>query len=66
MFYYIILAEFKEGQNKFAEFAAQGSQCSVVHANYVKENGGQIFWLNELKVFFPSFLFLFFYINNTW
>jgi len=34
----------------FVEFAAQGSQCSLTHANFVKEtHGGQIFWLSKLK-----------------
>ena len=30
------------------EFAAQGSQCSKTHADYVKENGGYILWLKDV------------------
>jgi formiminoglutamase len=35
--------------NKFMEFAAQGSQCSAIHAKYVIDNGGEIVWLSQLK-----------------
>nr|CAG4714882.1 unnamed protein product [Naegleria fowleri] len=35
-----------KGQH-FVEFAAQGSQCSQIHANYVLEKGGKIYWLSK-------------------
>jgi len=42
--------EFKVGtNNSFAEFAAQGGQCSAVHADYVREQKGSIYWLNKLQ-----------------
>ncbi|KAL0487679.1 formiminoglutamase [Acrasis kona] len=38
-----------KGSN-FIEFAAQGSQCSVQHAEFItKQHNGQIFWLNNLR-----------------
>lgn len=37
-----------DGRN-FVEFAAQGSQCSAEHYNYVtKEKGGSVVWLSQL------------------
>eukprot|EP00761_Pharyngomonas_kirbyi_P000375 gb/GECH01000375.1/.p1 GENE.gb/GECH01000375.1/~~gb/GECH01000375.1/.p1 ORF type:complete len:306 (+),score=98.05 gb/GECH01000375.1/:1-918(+) len=33
--------------NKFIEFGAQGSSCSAVHAKYVQDQGGRIFWLTQ-------------------
>ncbi|KAG2387053.1 hypothetical protein C9374_002088 [Naegleria lovaniensis] len=35
-----------KGQH-FVEYAAQGSQCSQVHANYVLDKGGKIYWLSK-------------------
>ena len=32
----------------FTEFAAQGSQCSADHAEYVCDRGGRIVWLSQL------------------
>jgi len=40
-----------ENNNKFVEFAAQGSQCSAIHADYVRQKGGKIVWLSEIKKF---------------
>jgi formiminoglutamase len=37
-----------DGKN-FVEFAAQGTQCSVAHSEFVtKQHGGRIFWLSHL------------------
>lgn len=33
---------------KFVEFAAQGSQCSQEHADYITGQGGSIVWLGDL------------------
>lgn len=45
----LIFQERFSGQN-FAEFAAQGSQCSATHASYITEKGGKIHWLKHLRV----------------
>ena len=37
-----------EGEN-FIEFAAQGSQCSREHADFVRGNKGRILWLDEVQ-----------------
>jgi formiminoglutamase len=37
-----------ENNNKFVEFAAQGSQCSAIHAEYVKQRG-RIVWLSDIR-----------------
>eukprot|EP01101_Sappina_pedata_P010129 TRINITY_DN6303_c0_g1_i1.p2 TRINITY_DN6303_c0_g1~~TRINITY_DN6303_c0_g1_i1.p2 ORF type:complete len:316 (-),score=121.55 TRINITY_DN6303_c0_g1_i1:1-864(-) len=37
-----------KGQN-FVEFAAQGTQCSAVHADYITSKGGRIHWLSQIK-----------------
>jgi len=37
-----------DGRN-FIEFAAQGSQCSREHADYVRARSGHIFWLDEAR-----------------
>lgn len=34
----------------FVEFAAQGNQCSAIHAQYVLDQGGKIMWLSSLRV----------------
>jgi len=31
------------------EFAAQGSQCSQQHANYVHQKGGTIYWFSQIR-----------------
>lgn len=36
------------GEN-FIEFAAQGSQCSRDHANYVQSKNGRILWLDKIQ-----------------
>ncbi|CAG0918438.1 unnamed protein product [Notodromas monacha] len=36
-------------RNQFVEYGAQGSQCSKEHATFVRDNGGRIVWLNELR-----------------
>ena len=36
------------GHGNFTEFAAQGSQCSADHAEYVRDRGGRIVWLSQL------------------
>eukprot|EP00439_Symbiodinium_sp_Y106_P068230 s159_g11.t1 len=36
------------GHGNFTEFAAQGSQCSANHAEYVRDRGGRIVWLSQL------------------
>lgn len=44
---------------KLVEFAAQGMQCSAAHADWVKVNGGEIFWLSKIQqwlVFLTSFI----------
>jgi len=33
---------------KLTEFAAQGSQCSKTHADYVKEKDGSVLWLKDV------------------
>jgi len=38
-------ARFERGARQFVEFAAQGSQCSKAHADFVLQNGGEIVWL---------------------
>ena len=35
--------------SNFAEFAAQGMQCSKIHADYVLEKGGSIDWLGQIQ-----------------
>lgn len=37
-----------KGEN-FIEFAAQGSQCTRDHADYVRRNSGRILWLDEVQ-----------------
>ena len=37
------------GNGKFFEFASQGHQCSKDHADFIKENGGEIIWLSEVQ-----------------
>lgn len=44
-------------QGQFVEFAAQGSQCSKSHADFVREKGGRIVWLRELQERKPSTVF---------
>jgi formiminoglutamase len=41
--------EFRKLEGKFIEFAAQGSQCSAVHSEYVLDQGGSIEWLSQLQ-----------------
>jgi len=38
-----------ENNNKFVEFAAQGSQCSAIHAQYVHDQEGEIIWLSHIR-----------------
>eukprot|EP00300_Choanocystis_sp_HF-7_P013289 c18235_g1_i2.p1 GENE.c18235_g1_i2~~c18235_g1_i2.p1 ORF type:complete len:306 (+),score=70.77 c18235_g1_i2:49-966(+) len=35
--------------NKFVEFACQGSQCSAQHVRYIEEKGGQLMWLSAIR-----------------
>lgn len=35
--------------NKFVEFACQGSQCSAQHARYVEGKGGRLLWLSLIR-----------------
>eukprot|EP00002_Diphylleia_rotans_P011807 TRINITY_DN2322_c0_g1_i3.p1 TRINITY_DN2322_c0_g1~~TRINITY_DN2322_c0_g1_i3.p1 ORF type:complete len:253 (-),score=63.98 TRINITY_DN2322_c0_g1_i3:29-787(-) len=37
-----------DGRN-FVEFASQGSQCGAEHAKYIREKGGSIRWLKDLR-----------------
>ncbi len=41
---------FLQKNGRFVEFAAQGNQCSAVHADYVLQKGHQIVWLSQLRV----------------
>jgi formiminoglutamase len=43
------LLESKQFQGKFMEFAAQGNQCSKIHADYVISKGHRITWLSVLR-----------------
>ena len=49
LFNYITAEYLQNEETYFVEFAAQGSQCSAVHAAYVKEKMGAIIWLSDLK-----------------
>jgi formiminoglutamase len=40
-------ARFKGGH--FIEFAAQGNQCSQVHADYALSKGATIYWLRDIR-----------------
>lgn len=33
----------------FAEFASQGNQCSADHAQFIRDNGGDIVWLSDIR-----------------
>lgn len=35
--------------SRFVEFAAQGMQCSAVHADWLVQRGGRIVWLDAVK-----------------
>ena len=39
----------KQCGGAFVEFASQGSQCALEHVKYVKDQGGQIFWLSQMQ-----------------
>lgn len=43
------LIEDKRFSGRLVEFAAQGHQCSQVHADYITNHGGTIKWLGELR-----------------
>ncbi len=45
----LLIEDERFNSKNFAEFAAQGNQCSAIHANYVKETGGRIIWLSEIR-----------------
>lgn len=34
---------------KFYEFASQPMQCSMEHVKFVKDNGGEIYWLSDIQ-----------------
>ncbi|KAI9142830.1 putative arginase [Paraphysoderma sedebokerense] len=40
---------FRNHNGKFVEFAAQGSQCSAEHVQWLQEQGGKVVWLSELR-----------------
>jgi len=40
---------YKNGNVRFAEFAAQGQQCSLAHVEYLKEKGARIVWLDHMR-----------------
>lgn len=39
---------FKQFNSTFVEFACQGPQCSLSHAEYVRRNGGRLEWLDKM------------------
>lgn len=41
------LLEDRNFTGRFVEYAAQGSQCSAEHADYVRSRGGVIYWLKR-------------------
>ncbi|KJE88853.1 arginase [Capsaspora owczarzaki ATCC 30864] len=41
--------EFINAAGKFVEFAAQGSQCSAEHAEFIRQRNHRIMWLSEVK-----------------
>ncbi|KAL6065220.1 Arginase [Balamuthia mandrillaris] len=45
----LLLEDARFEGKEFVEFAAQGNQCSIAHANYIKEHKGRIFWFSELR-----------------
>ena len=45
----LLLEDSRFSGSQFIEFAAQGSQVSREHADYVKEKGGQIIWYTEVS-----------------
>jgi len=45
--------DFIKNQGKFVEFAAQGSQCSKPHYDYLKSKGCDVYWLEKNLRRFP-------------
>lgn len=41
--------KFVSRQGLFYEFACQGSQCAKAHVDFVKERGGHLTWLKEIR-----------------
>ena len=44
-----LLEDSRFSGNHFIEFAAQGSQCSREHAQYILDRNGRILWLDEVQ-----------------
>ncbi|ORC92481.1 putative arginase [Trypanosoma theileri] len=44
-----LLEEKSFSGNRFVEFACQGSQCSAVHVQFVKDHHGHLAWLREVQ-----------------
>lgn len=40
---------FKRDDGRFCEFSVQGNQSSAEHAQFVKDNGGDIIWLSQVR-----------------
>ena len=45
----LLLEDERFEAKNFVEFAAQGSQCSQIHADWVTEKGARIMWLSQVK-----------------
>lgn len=41
--------KFRKDDGKFCEFGVQGNQCSAEHAQFVRDNGGHIIWLSQVR-----------------
>ena len=50
----LLLEDSRFFADRFIEFAAQGSQCSREHANFVRQRNGRIIWLNEMQKMGPA------------
>ncbi|KEG12430.1 putative arginase [Trypanosoma grayi] len=44
-----LLEEKSFSGSRFVEFACQGSQCSAIHAEFVKSHQGHLMWLSEVQ-----------------
>jgi len=42
-------SQFRNDGGKFCEFAIQGNQSSSEHAQYVRDNGGDVIWLSQVR-----------------
>ena len=41
--------DYKERGGSFLEFASQGSQCAMSHVNFVREAGGELVWMRDIR-----------------